>query len=131
MERMVQQHFKEETKMDMTTKLHVEIDERFDDIAKLDPSTKEYSAAVDSVTKLMDRAIEIEKFEASETQNEKQMKEDRKSRLVKNCIDVGSVVLPLAVTIWGAKASFKFEEEGTITTTIGRKFMDKIISFKK
>lgn len=117
--------------MDMTTKLHVEIDERFDDIAKLDPSTKEYSAAVDSLTRLMDRAIEIEKFEASETQNEKQMKEDRKSRLVKNCIDVGSVVLPLAVTIWGAKASFRFEEEGTITTTIGRKFMDKIISFKK
>lgn len=117
--------------MDMTTKLHVEIDERFDDIAKLDPSTKEYSAAVESVTKLMDRAIEIEKFEASETRNEEQMKEDRRSRLVKNCIDVGSVILPLAVTIWGAKASFKFEEEGTITTTVGRKFIDKIVSFKK
>lgn len=117
--------------MDMTTKLHVEIDERFDDIAKLDPSTKEYSAAVESVTKLMDRAIEIEKFEASETRNEEQMKEDRKSRIVKNCIDVGSVILPLAVTIWGAKASFKFEEEGTITTTVGRKFIDKIVSFKK
>ena len=116
--------------MSMTTKLHVEIDKRFDDLAELDPSSKEYSAAVDSVTKLMDRAIEIEKIEASETHNEKQMKEDRKSRLVKNCIDVGSIVLPLAVTIWGAKASFKFEETGTITTGIGRKFMDKLISKK-
>ena len=86
---------------------------------------------MDSVTKLMDRAIEIEKLESSETQNEKQMEEDRKSRLVKNCIDVGSVVLPLAVTIWGAKASFKFEETGTITTSVGRKFMDKIISWKR
>lgn len=118
--------------MSMTTKLHVEIDERFDDIAKLDPSSKEYSAAVDSVTKLMDRAIEIEKFEASETRNEEQMKEDHKSRIVKNCVDVGSLVLPLAVTIWGAKASFKFEENGTITSTAGRKFVDKIINcFKK
>lgn len=116
--------------MSMTTKLHVEIDDRFEDIAKLDPSTKEYSAAVDSVTKLMDRAIEIEKLEMTETQNEKQLKEDRKSRLVKNCIDVGSIVLPLAVTIWGARASFKFEETGTITTGIGRKFMDKLISKK-
>ena len=117
--------------MSMVTKLNVEIEEKFDELAKLDPTTKEYSAAVDSVTKLMDRAIEIEKLESSETQNEKQMEEDRKSRLVKNCIDVGSVVLPLAVTIWGAKASFKFEETGTITTSVGRKFIDKIISWKR
>lgn len=117
--------------MSMVTKLNVEIEEKFDELAKLDPTTKEYSAAVDSVTKLMDRAIEIEKLESSETQSEKQMEEDRKSRLVKNCIDVGSVVLPLAVTIWGAKASFKFEETGTITTSVGRKFMDKIISWKR
>ena len=117
--------------MSMVTKLNVEIEEKFDELAKLDPTTKEYSAAVDSVTKLMDRAIEIEKLESSETQNEKQMEEDRKSRLVKNCIDIGSVVLPLAVTIWGAKASFKFEETGTITTSVGRKFMDKIISWKR
>lgn len=117
--------------MSMTTKLHVEIDDRFDDLAKLDPASKEYSTAVDSVTKLMDRAIEIEKLESSESQNEKQMKEDRKSRLVNNIIDAGSIILPLAVTIWGAKASFKFEEEGTITSTVGRKFMDKLINFKK
>lgn len=116
--------------MNITTKLHVEIDERFEDLAKMDPSSKEYSTAVDSVTKLMDRAIEIEKIEASEINNEKQMNEERKSRLVKHFIDVGSIVLPLAVTVWGAKASFKFEETGTITTGIGRKFMDKLISKK-
>lgn len=116
--------------MSMTTKLSVEIDERFDKLAELDPSSKEYSAAVDSITKLMDRAIEIEKLESSEAREEKKMKEDHKARLAKNAIDIGSVILPLAVTIWGARASFKFEEEGTITTTIGRKFMDKLI-FKK
>ena len=114
--------------MSMTTKLHVEIDDRFDDLAKMDPTSKEYSTVVDSVTKLMDRAIEIERLESSETQTENQMKEDRKSRLIKNCIDIGSVVLPLAVTIWGACVSLKFEETGSITTGVGRKFMDKLIS---
>lgn len=116
--------------MDMTTKLHVEIDERFDDIAKMDPSTKEYSAAVESLTKLMDRAIEIEKFEASETHNEKQMKEEHKARLIKNLIDIGAIVLPLGVTLWGVKASLYFEDENTITTTVGRKFMDKLFNFR-
>lgn len=116
--------------MDMTKNLHGEIKERFDDLAELDVSSKEYAAAVDSMTKLMDRDIELKKLELSEAHNEKQMKEDRKARVVKNCIEVGSIVLPLAVTIWGAKASFKFEETGTITTGIGRKFMDKLISRK-
>ena len=117
--------------MSMVTKLNVEIEDKLDEISGLDPATKEYSAAVDSVMKLMDRAIEIEKLEMSETQNEKQMKEDRKSRVVKSCIDVGSIVLPLAVTIWGTKASFKFEENGTITTSVGRKFIDRLLAWKK
>ena len=116
--------------MSMTTKLHVEIEDRLDKLSKLDSGTKEYAEAVDSVTKLIDRAIEIEKLEESEIRTEKQMKEEQKSRIVKNLIDVGGIVLPLAVTVWGAKASFKFEETGTITTGIGRKFMDKLISKK-
>ena len=117
--------------MSMVAKLNVEIEDKLDEISGLDPATKEYSTAVDSVTKLMDRAIEIERLEMSETQNENQIKEDRKSRLVKNCIDVGSIVLPLVVTVWGAKTSLKFEETGTITTSVGRKFIDKLLAWKK
>lgn len=113
--------------MNMKTLLDVEIEELFDKLSKLNPDSKEYAAVEDGLTKLMDRKIEIEKLELSEAQSEKQMKEERKARLIKNIIDVGSIVLPLAVTVWGARASFKFEEEGTITTAIGRKFMDKLI----
>lgn len=117
--------------MGMTTKLQVEIEDRLDDVSKLDPATKEYAAVVDSVAKLMDRAIEIEKLEASMTQNEEQMKEERKARLIKNLIDIGGIVLPLGVTLWGVKASLYFEDENTITTTVGRKFMDKLFNFKR
>ena len=117
--------------MGMTTKLYAEIEDRLDGVNGLDPTSKEYATAVDSVTKLMDRAIEIEKLEASATQNEKQMKEDRKARLIKNLIDIGGIVLPLGVTLWGVKASLYFEDENTITTTVGRKFMDKLFNFKR
>ena len=115
--------------MDMTTKLHGEISNRIDGLSKLNPSSEEYSDTVNNVTKLMDRAIEIEKLEMTETQNMRQLKEDRRSRIVKNVIDAGSIVLPLTVTVWGALVSLKFEEEGSITTTIGRKTLDKL--FKK
>lgn len=109
--------------MNMKTLLDVEIEEKAVKLASLNPDSKEYSAAVDSLAKLMDRRLEIEKLEVSEAQHEQQVKEDRKARLFKNLIDIGAIVLPLAVTIWGAKASFKFEEQGTITTTTGRQFI--------
>lgn len=115
--------------MSMTAKLNNEIDRRFDKLSELDASSEEYSAAINSVTKLMDRAIEIEKLDRTDAQNEKQLKEERKSRVVKNCIDVGSVILPLTLTAWGMLVSLKFEENGTITTTIGRKTLDRL--FKK
>lgn len=116
--------------MSMTTKLHMEIEDRLDRASDMDPTSKEYEAVVNSVTKLMDRAIEIEKLESSESQNEKQMKEERKARLIKNLIDIGAIILPLGVTLWGVKASLCFEYENTITTTVGRKFMDKLFNFR-
>lgn len=114
--------------MSMETALQAEIEDKLVNLAKMEPGTEEYKNAVDSVTKLMDRVIEIEKLEISENHNKVQMEEDRKSRLTKSFIDIGSVVLPLIVTIWGTRASFKFEETGTITTAVGRKFIDKLIS---
>lgn len=113
--------------MDMKTQLDKEITRLVNNLAALNPNDKEYADVEDNLTALMDRRLEIEKLESAEAQTEKQLKEDRKTRLFKNLIDIGAIVLPLAVTIWGAKASFKFEEEGTITTSIGRKFMDKLI----
>lgn len=124
--------------MNMVNLLDVEIEGLFEKLSNLSPDSKEYAEVNDNLAKLMDRRIEIEKVETSEAQAEKQMKmseaqaekqmkEDRKARITKNIIDVGAIVLPLAVTIWGASVSLQFEERGTITTAIGRKFIDKLI----
>ena len=59
-----------------------------------------------------------------------QMEDERKDRLVRNGITIASIVIPTAVTIWGTLKSFKFEETGTVTTTIGRGFINKLIPKK-
>ena len=117
--------------MNMQTVLEAEIEEKFNSLASIDPGSTQQQNQLDSHPNLIDKTIEIEKLNTTEEQNKAQMIEERKSRLVKNCIDVGSIVLPLIVTIWGTKATFKFEETGSITTSVGRKFIDKIISWKK
>lgn len=116
--------------MNMKTMLDVEIEERINKLANMELGTKEYNDAADGIATLMDRRLKIEELEMTELKNEKQASEERKSRLWKTIIDAGLGIAGIGVTIWGAKASFKFEETGTITTQAGKKFIDKLF-FRK
>lgn len=123
------------------TLLHEEIQDGFDALSRMERGTEIHKTTVDEVAKLFDKAIEIEKIEIEAKEKAKareieaslkraQMEEDRKDRRFKNGIAVGGIVLPLAVTIWGTFKTLKFEEEGTVTTMMGRGFINKLIPKK-
>ena len=123
------------------TLLHEEIQDGFDALSRMERGTEIHKTTVDEVAKLFDKAIEIEKIEIEAKEKAKareieesiklaQIEEDRKDRRVKNGIAVGGIVLPLAVTIWGTFKTLKFEEEGTVTTIMGRGFINKLIPKK-
>ena len=106
-----------------------------------DLGSDERKAALDELTKLMDRAIENKKvefdcrnkaatLESEQLMRKQQMDDEKKDRLVKNLISVAGIVLPIGLTIWGTKVSLKFEEEGTITTIMGRGFINKLLPKK-
>ena len=115
-----------------------------DDFAKIkgnELGSDERKAAVDEVTKLMDRAIEIkrvdvdcknkaETLESEQLMRKQMMEDEKKDRLIKNLISVAGIVLPIGLTIWGTRVSLKFEEEGTITTIMGRGFINKLLPKK-
>ena len=123
------------------TLLHEEIQYGFDALSKMERGSEIHKTTVDEVAKLFDKAIEIEKIEVEAKEKAKareieaslkraQMEEDRKDRRFKNGIAIGGIVLPLAVTIWGTFKTLKFEEEGTVTTMMGRGFINKLIPKK-
>lgn len=129
------------SKVNIETLLHDEIATEFDKLSQLEPGSDEHKATLDGLTKLMDRAIDLEKIEVdcedkaatreSEMLMEQQkMEDEKKDRLVKNILGVAGIILPLAVTIWGTKVSLKFEEEGTITTQMGRGFIQRLFPKK-
>lgn len=123
------------------TKLHVEIEEGFDKLNEMEIGTDQHKAAVEELSKLMDRAIELEKVENDAKDKEetrenektlrlKQMEDEKKDRLVKNCLTGASILSGIGVTVWGALKSWKFEETGTVTSTAGRKFISNLLSKK-
>lgn len=100
-----------------------------------------YKARVDCITKLTDRAIEIDKInieaKAREESHEddkklkqKQMDDERVNRWVTNGIAIAGIVIPSIITVWGTVKSIKFEETGTITTIMGRGFINKLLPKK-
>lgn len=103
--------------------------------------TDEYKATVECITKLMDRSIEIKKLTFDQTNKlsrqviddkakVKQDEEDRKDRLIKNCISIAGIVIPALITIWGTLKSLKFEQDGTITSMAGRAFVSRLFPKK-
>ena len=117
--------------------LYKEIEDELQALNEIEVGTDEYKSSVDGVTKLLDRAIEIEKHEAEMKEREAeriakniQVAEEQKDRVVKNYISAGGIVLPLLVTIWGTLKSFKFEKDGTVTTIMGRGFINKLLPKK-
>ena len=122
------------------TMLHDEIQSEFEELKKIEVGSDKYKTAVDGLTKLMDRAIEIDKLkvgaeERLDTRNidaelrQEQLEADVKDRKVRNAISLAGIIIPTAVTIWGTLKSLKFEETGTVTTNAGRNFINRI--FKK
>ena len=122
--------------------LREEIESEFKELSTITPGGENYKVAVDGITKLMDRAIEMEKNEidrqdridARDSENEfktKQMEDEKKDRFVKNLLAGVGTIGGLVVTIWGAKKAWKFEETGTVASPVGRSFINKLISFRK
>lgn len=122
--------------------LEEEIADEFDNLKPLIVGSEDHKIAIDTVSKLLDRAIELEKIESDRevktAQREAdldvkydQMQEDRKGRRVRTAIDILGIVVPTVVTIWGTVASFKFEKTDNITTIMGRGFINNLLPKKK
>lgn len=127
--------------MSIKTLLDDEIREEIENLKDVEAGTDKHKAAVDALTKLLDRSIEMDKndIEAtdrydkqkSETElKQKQIEDERKDRIVKNVLTGISVIGGFGLTIWGTCKSIKFEETGTITTIMGRGFIQKLLPKK-
>lgn len=126
---------------DVVTLLHDEIQREFEELESFNTGSEEYKTTVDGLTKLVDRAIELKKFEVEcqdkvedrineENFKLEQTKEENRDRLIKNGIAVAGIIVPSLITIWGTLKSFEFEKEGTVTTIMGRGFINKLLPKK-
>lgn len=122
--------------------LEQEVYDEFEYLRGLTPGTEEHKVATDSLTKLLDREIELQKIELEKINNKetrdsddrfrkKQQFDENVDRWIKNGLEVVKFAGGALIVIWGTKATIKFEETGTMTTSAGKSFVNKIFRFMK
>lgn len=123
--------------MSIDNLLNVELEDKLEALSKMNPGTEAYKLAVDNITKLLDRSIEINKIDYDRKERKKIREDEAKSKaesdeankkryIIDTIITLIGIAVPASITVWGTKTSFKFEETGSITTIIGRGFIDSI-----
>ena len=127
--------------MSIKTLLETEIQSELEKLSEMEVGSEPHQKALDGIAKLTDKAIEYHKIavedqykvEARNVELDlklKEMADERKDRLVKNCLTCASIVTGVGLTVWGTLKSLKFEETGTVTTIMGRGFINKLLPKK-
>lgn len=117
--------------------LHEEIESQFEGLEGIEIGSEAYRNAVDGLSKLMDREIEISKLQAEredklesraiETRlKNRQLMDDKTDKIIRNGLTAAGLVVTAGLTVWGTLKTFKFEETGTITSSIGRGFIQRL-----
>ena len=129
---------------EIKTKLDKEIESELDALDDMELGSEAYKNTVETISKLIDKRNEMNKIELErmkqysseqreiERNNKEKMLDEynRKNQLITHAISIGSIVIPVFVTIWGTYKTLKFEETGTVTTIMGRGFINKLIPKK-
>ena len=117
--------------------LHEEIESQFDGLEGIEIGSEAYRNAVDGLSKLMDREIEISKLQAEREDKlesraiesrlkNRQLMDDKTDKIIRNGLTAAGLVVTAGLTVWGTLKTFKFEETGTITSSIGRGFIQRL-----
>ncbi len=128
--------------------LEGEIREDLEGLSNLELGSEEYKTTVNEITKLIDRAVELKKVEIDAqdkaekrqmddvirlrevTLKEEQFKHDKKDKIVGYVISVAGIVIPAVLTVWGTCKTLKFDQTDTITSSMGRGFINKLLPKK-
>ena len=130
--------------MELDNLLEEQIKGGLEGLGNLDMGSEEYKSASEAITKLIDREIELKKLDSANDDkrhqrlieikdrelDRKKYESDETDRWIKNGLTAAGLIIPTIVTIWGTIKSFEFEEKGSITTIMGRGFINKLLPKK-
>lgn len=117
-----------------------ELEHQVSEMKRYEVGSKEYETAAKAISVLHNIIQESKKLEIDTDmknitlENEydvksKQADENKRNRLWNTVVEIGGIVIPAVITIWGTKTTLRFEADGTPTSITSRSILPRL--FKK
>lgn len=116
-----------ENEKDIKTILDAEIRGEISELSQMEMGTEVYKTAIEGVTKLMGQSIELHKLEAERDEKLKQRRKEWTDLVVKHGVTLVLGIAGIGLTVWGTHVSLDYEKTGTISTSIGRMFNNRLV----
>ena len=119
--------------------LEDEIQDELKELSSIEVGSDKYKVAVEGITKLYEKQIEVKKFDADQEQKQKaqetterQIELDERDRKIKNKLTGASIGVPALVTISGTALMLWYEigKDGLISSLAGKGIIQRLIGKK-
>lgn len=119
--------------------LEDEIQDELKELSSIEVGSDKYKVAVEGITKLYEKQIEVKKFNADQEQKQKaqeaterQIELDERDRKIKNKLTGASIGVPALVTIGGTALMLWYEigKDGLISSLAGKGIIQRLIGRK-
>lgn len=119
--------------------LEDEIQDELKELSNIEVGSDKYKVAVEGITKLYEKQIEVKKFNADQEQKQKaqeaterQIELDEQDRKIKNKLTGASIGVPALVTIGGTALMLWYEigKDGLISSLAGKGIIQRLIGRK-
>lgn len=97
-------------------------------ISVLDTKDERYESLLDERDKLRNELIKLEQVKMETDLKRSQIEAENKREKTRNIITLGTFAVTTGVSIWTVLKTFKFDQESTITSTLGRNSITNVVS---
>lgn len=102
-------------------------DEANKQIKDLDAKSDRYQVLLEEKDKVRNEMIELTKIEQEKSIKISQIQSEDKRERFRNMITIGTFIITTGVSIFAIAKTFKFDQEATITSTLGRNILNSVI----
>ena len=122
-------NFKEVKQMNkLKEALWADYEENSNLISDLDVDSQEYRSFKDERDKIRNELIKVIQIEEDKNIKELEIESNNRNEKIKNRITIGTFVVTSVISVYTVIKTFKFDEEATITSTLGRNIISNITS---
>ena len=97
-------------------------------ILNLDTKDEGYELLLEERDKLRNELIKLEQVKMETELKKSQIEAEDKREKTRNIITIGTFAVTTSVGIWTVLKTFRFDQESTITSTLGRNSITNVVS---